>query len=132
MVDKFLAAAPGMGLEVEVMVKDSQSNPNRAAEVASELISRDEVNLILVASTPETTNPVHNLRTRGNSGDFHRGAVAAVVHRPAGQPGRPGQLAALRLCLPLLLGAGGQRSPSSPTCGTQVETNKKVGGAVAE
>ena len=58
MVEKFLASAPGLGLEVEVIVKDSQSNPNRAAEVAKELISRDEVNLILVASTPETTNPV--------------------------------------------------------------------------
>ncbi len=58
MVEKFLAAAPGLGLDVEVIVKDSQSNPNRAAEVAKELISRDEVNLILVPSTPETTNPV--------------------------------------------------------------------------
>lgn len=58
MVQKFLTAAPALGLEVEVVVKDSQSNPNRAAEVAKELISRDEVNLLLVASTPETTNPV--------------------------------------------------------------------------
>lgn len=58
MVDKFLKAAPGLGLDVQVVVKDSQSNPNRAAEVAKELISRDKVNLILVASTPETTNPV--------------------------------------------------------------------------
>ncbi|MFT4149437.1 MAG: ABC transporter substrate-binding protein [Paracoccaceae bacterium] len=58
MVKQFLAAAPGLGLDVEVIVKDSQSSPNRAAEVAKELISRDEVNLLLVASTPETTNPV--------------------------------------------------------------------------
>lgn len=58
MVDKFLAAAPKLGLDVQVLVKDSQSNPNRAAEIAKELISRDKVNLILVASTPETTNPV--------------------------------------------------------------------------
>jgi branched-chain amino acid transport system substrate-binding protein len=39
-------------------VKDSQSNPNRAAEVAKELIVSDEIDLMLVASTPETTNPV--------------------------------------------------------------------------
>jgi branched-chain amino acid transport system substrate-binding protein len=58
MVQKFLAAAPGLGIDAEVVVKDSQSNPNRAAEVAKELISRDKVNLLLVASTPETTNPV--------------------------------------------------------------------------
>jgi len=43
---------------VEVLVKDSQSNPNRAAEVAKELIVSSKVDLILVASTPETTNPV--------------------------------------------------------------------------
>jgi branched-chain amino acid transport system substrate-binding protein len=43
---------------IEVIVKDSQSNPNRAAEVAKELIVRDKVDLMLVASTPETTNPV--------------------------------------------------------------------------
>jgi branched-chain amino acid transport system substrate-binding protein len=43
---------------IEFVVKDSQSNPNRAAAVAQELISRDKVDLVLVASTPETTNPV--------------------------------------------------------------------------
>lgn len=43
---------------VEVIVKDSQSNPNRAADVAAELILEHGVNLIVVSSTPETTNPV--------------------------------------------------------------------------
>ena len=43
---------------VEILVKDSQSKPNRAAEVASQLILKDEIDLMLVASTPETTNPV--------------------------------------------------------------------------
>ncbi len=46
------------GGNFEVVVKDSQSNPNRAAEVAKELIIDDEIDLMLVASTPETTNPV--------------------------------------------------------------------------
>ncbi|MDJ0820410.1 MAG: ABC transporter substrate-binding protein [Paracoccaceae bacterium] len=46
------------GANFEVIVKDSQSNPNRAAEVAQELIVDDEIDLMLVASTPETTNPV--------------------------------------------------------------------------
>ncbi len=43
---------------VEILVKDSQSKPNRAAEVATQLILKDEIDLMLVASTPETTNPV--------------------------------------------------------------------------
>lgn len=46
------------GADFEVIVKDSQSNPNRAAEVAQELIVDDEIDLMLVGSTPETTNPV--------------------------------------------------------------------------
>ena len=43
---------------VEILVKDSQSNPNRAAEVAADLILKEKIDLMLVASTPETTNPV--------------------------------------------------------------------------
>jgi len=45
-------------VNIEVVVKDSQSNPNRAAEVAKDLIVQNEVAMMLVASTPETTNPV--------------------------------------------------------------------------
>ncbi|MBD3664177.1 ABC transporter substrate-binding protein [Sulfitobacter aestuariivivens] len=51
-------AASEAGANFEVIVKDSQSNPNRAAEVAKELIIDDGIDLMLVASTPETTNPV--------------------------------------------------------------------------
>lgn len=54
-INNFLASS---GNDFEVIVKDSQSNPNRAAEVAKELIIDDEIDLMLVASTPETTNPV--------------------------------------------------------------------------
>ncbi|MGC3939593.1 ABC transporter substrate-binding protein [Roseobacter sp. EG26] len=43
---------------VEIISKDSQSNPNRAAEVAADLILGDEVDLIVAASTPDTVNPV--------------------------------------------------------------------------
>jgi branched-chain amino acid transport system substrate-binding protein len=55
-IESFLASAAGQNFEV--IVKDSQSDPNRAAAVAKELIVDDEINLMLVASTPETTNPV--------------------------------------------------------------------------
>jgi branched-chain amino acid transport system substrate-binding protein len=44
--------------QIEVVTKDSQSNPNRAAEVTKELITRDNVGLVLVGATPETNNPV--------------------------------------------------------------------------
>ncbi len=43
---------------IEIVVRDSQSNPNRAAEVAKDLIVKDKIDMMVVASTPETTNPV--------------------------------------------------------------------------
>lgn len=48
----------GKNWTVEIISKDSQSNPNRAAEVAADLILRDEVDIMVAASTPETVNPV--------------------------------------------------------------------------
>ena len=48
----------GKTYTVEIISKDSQSNPNRAAEVAVDLILGEEVDIIVAASTPDTTNPV--------------------------------------------------------------------------
>jgi branched-chain amino acid transport system substrate-binding protein len=48
----------GRSYPVEIAVKDSQSDPNRAAQVAADLILKDGIDLMVVASTPETTNPV--------------------------------------------------------------------------
>ncbi len=48
----------GKNVQVNIYTKDSQSDPNRAAEVAADLILKEKVDLMLVASTPETTNPV--------------------------------------------------------------------------
>ena len=42
----------------EVVLRDSQSSPNRAAEVAKNLILQDKVDLITTFATPETVNPV--------------------------------------------------------------------------
>src|SRR6202171_1370823 len=44
--------------DVKIVVKDTQSNPDRASQVARELILTDKADLILTSSTPETTNPV--------------------------------------------------------------------------
>ncbi|MFK7752113.1 MAG: ABC transporter substrate-binding protein [Sedimentitalea sp.] len=48
----------GAGWSVEIHYRDSQSNPNRAAEVAADLILGEEVDIMLAAATPDTTNPV--------------------------------------------------------------------------
>ena len=43
---------------IQIIQKDSQSSPNRAAEVASELIEKEGVKLLLTKGTPDTVNPV--------------------------------------------------------------------------
>lgn len=42
----------------EIIVKDTQSNPNRAAEVTQDLILNEQVDLVATFATPETVNPV--------------------------------------------------------------------------
>jgi branched-chain amino acid transport system substrate-binding protein len=51
-------AIAGKNHPVQIIEKDSQSTPNRAGEVASDLILKDKVDLMLVSATPETVNPV--------------------------------------------------------------------------
>jgi branched-chain amino acid transport system substrate-binding protein len=53
-----ITTADGVKHDVEIISKDTQSDSVRAGEVASELILDDGVDLILVSSTPDTTNPV--------------------------------------------------------------------------
>lgn len=48
----------GKSYPIDIIVKDSTSNPARAADVAADLILKDKIDLMLVSSTPETTNPV--------------------------------------------------------------------------
>jgi branched-chain amino acid transport system substrate-binding protein len=50
--------AGGKSRKVEIVVKDSQSSPTRAAELARELILNDKVDIVVGSSTPDTTNPV--------------------------------------------------------------------------
>lgn len=48
----------GKNFPVEIINKDSQSNPNRAAEVTNQLINNDKCDIILGSSTSDTVNPV--------------------------------------------------------------------------
>lgn len=60
-----IKALVGDGLEingktytVEILARDAQSNPNKAAELAGELILNDEIHLMIPASTTDINNPV--------------------------------------------------------------------------
>jgi branched-chain amino acid transport system substrate-binding protein len=48
----------GLKHPVTIKVQDSQSDPNRAGQVAGDLILNDKVDIMLVASSPDTVVPV--------------------------------------------------------------------------
>jgi branched-chain amino acid transport system substrate-binding protein len=48
----------GKPVQIQLITKDSQSNPNTASQVAQDLILNDGVQLMLTHATPDTTNPV--------------------------------------------------------------------------
>lgn len=59
---------------ISIKVVDSQSTPNRAAQVAQQLALSTKVDLILVSSAPETTNPV-----AAAAEQYHVPCLATVV-----------------------------------------------------
>ena len=48
----------GKTYPVNILVTDSQSDPNRASQLARQLILNKNVDMLLTSSTPETVNPV--------------------------------------------------------------------------
>jgi branched-chain amino acid transport system substrate-binding protein len=48
----------GKKYDVNIVVADSQSDPNRASQLARQLILNNNVDMLLTSSTPETVNPV--------------------------------------------------------------------------
>ncbi|QRM57631.1 ABC transporter substrate-binding protein [Sinorhizobium sp. BG8] len=127
-IENFLATMKSQGLNYEVIVKDSQSNPNRAAEVAKELIVDDEVNLILVSSTPETTNPVSTTCEAEEMPCIS--TVAPWQPWFIGQQGNPGDPASWKPFNYAYHFFWGLEDIIAVFTGmwSQIETNKKVGG----
>ncbi|PZO79511.1 MAG: ABC transporter substrate-binding protein [Mesorhizobium amorphae] len=127
-IDGFLKATQAAGLNYEVVVKDSQSNPNRAAEVTNELIVNDEVNLVLVASTPETTNPV---ATTCEAEGMPCISTAAPWQPwfigQQGNPGDPGSWKPFESVFHFFWGLEDVIAVFTNMWG-QIDTNKKVGG----
>jgi branched-chain amino acid transport system substrate-binding protein len=50
--------AGGKKFAVKILDVDSQSDPNRASQVARQLVLNSNVDMLLTSSTPETVNPV--------------------------------------------------------------------------
>jgi branched-chain amino acid transport system substrate-binding protein len=115
----------GKSYTVEILVEDSESNPDTAAAKAAKLIDEDAVDLILVSSTPETTNPVSD--TAEASGVPCISTVAPWQPWLIGRGGAPGADASFDWTYHFFWGL-------EDVIGTfvamwdQVDTNKIVGG----
>jgi hypothetical protein len=48
----------GTTYDVQIIVKDAQSDSTRAAEVATELINSDDVDVLISSGTPDSVDPV--------------------------------------------------------------------------
>ena len=81
----------GKTYQVNIIVTDSRSDPNRASQLARQLILNNNVDLLLTSSTPETVNPVAVVgQTEG---------VPCLPPTTRGSPDTPGW-AATRRCPP--------------------------------
>jgi len=53
-----LVCGDGKNHPIEITLRDSESTTDRASQVAGDLINNDKVDMMMVASTPDTTVPV--------------------------------------------------------------------------
>ncbi|MCL5735609.1 MAG: ABC transporter substrate-binding protein [Actinobacteria bacterium] len=53
-----IVGADGKLRMIEIVVRDTQSDSNRAAQVAADLVQLDNVDMLLASGTPDTCNPV--------------------------------------------------------------------------
>ncbi|MBN1322287.1 MAG: ABC transporter substrate-binding protein [Thermoleophilia bacterium] len=53
-----LVCGDGKNHPITIMVEDSQSDSNRAAQVAGDLVTQDKCDFIVAAASPDTVNPV--------------------------------------------------------------------------
>ncbi|GAA0472713.1 ABC transporter substrate-binding protein [Actinoplanes capillaceus] len=113
----------GTRYEVVVVDKDSQSNPQRSAQVANDLINSDGVDLMLTTSTPETVNPVSDACEAAGVP-----CISTVVPWQAwyfGRGAKEGQTDAYKYTFHFCFGVE-QFHSAYTHLWPQVETNKKV------
>ena len=114
----------GTKYQVQILDRDSQSNPQRAAQVANDLINSDGVDLMLATSTPETVNPVSDACEAAGVP-----CISTVVPWEAwyfGRGAKPAEKQAFKFTFHFCFGVE-QFHQAYKHLWTQVPTNKKVG-----
>jgi branched-chain amino acid transport system substrate-binding protein len=112
----------GKNYKVEILDRDSGSDPAKAGELAQQLITSDKVDLLLATSTPETTNPVI-AQCEANAVPCLTTIAPwqAVVFGGGFSPDKP-----MKWSHHFFFGIEGFGNVE-PTAWDQVDTNKKVG-----
>ena len=114
----------GKTWDVQIIDKDGQSDPARAAQVANDLINSSKVDLMLATSTPEQVNPVSDACEAAGVP-----CVSTVVPWEAwyyGRGAKPGNNDAYKFTYHFCFGVQ-QFDNAYTTMWPQVSTNKKVG-----
>jgi branched-chain amino acid transport system substrate-binding protein len=114
----------GKDYTVQIIDKDSQSNPPHSAQVAQELISKDGVDIIVTTSTPETVNPVSDACEAAGVP-----CIATIVPWEAwyfGRGAKPDKPSPFKFSYCFSFGVA-QFASAYTTMWPQVPTNKKVG-----
>jgi branched-chain amino acid transport system substrate-binding protein len=114
----------GKKYDVEVIDKDGQSNPQRGAQVANDLINNSGIDLMLTTSTPETVNPVSDACEAAGVP-----CISTVVPWESwyfGRGAKPTQAKAFKFTYHFCFGVQ-QFDNAYTTMWPQVATNKKLG-----
>jgi len=114
----------GKRYAVEIIDKDGQSNPQRGAQVANDLIHGSNVDVMLTTSTPETVNPVSDACEAAGVP-----CISTVVPWEAwyfGRGAKPGKPSPFKYTYHFCFGVQ-QFANAYTTMWPQVPTNKKVG-----
>ncbi len=110
--------------EVQILDRDTQSDPKRAADLTKSLITQDQVDLVLSSFTPETINPVADVcEGAGVPGLFNVCPWEAFYF---GRGAKPGQPSPFKWTYIFSFGVA-EFAKSYLSQWTQIPTNKKVG-----
>jgi branched-chain amino acid transport system substrate-binding protein len=110
--------------EVQILDRDTQSDPSRASQLAKTLINSDGVDLMLPVSTPETINPVADACEAAGVP-----CLSTVMPWEAwyfGRGGKPGQPSPFKWTYHFGFG-GGEFFKAYVSLWNSLDTNKKVG-----
>ena len=114
----------GRRYRVEIISRDTRSDPVRAAQVARELINGEKVDLMLSTSTPETVNPVSDSCEAAGVPSLSTTSPWEAFY--FGRGARPGQPSPFRWTYHFCFGVGNFATLYADQW-SKVETNRKVG-----